>query len=84
MVSYCDDSLSLSHTYYNIMWTCCIYRWYRPDYNLAEPMKYGQNLGCDFVEQSCLTWIKKKQAVKYLVCVCVCVRACMRVCACTV
>ena len=51
-------------------------RWYRPDYSMAEPMKYGQNLGCDFVEQSCLTWIKKKQAVRYL-CVCACVRVCV-------
>ncbi|CAH1774924.1 unnamed protein product, partial [Owenia fusiformis] len=36
--------------------------WYRANYDMAEPLLWGKNLGCDFVKKSCLTWIEKKQS----------------------
>ena len=35
--------------------------WYMPNYNLAQPLKWGKNLGCDFVKKSCKDWIDAKR-----------------------
>ena len=32
-----------------------------PNYNLAQPLKWGKNLGCDFVKKSCKDWIDSKR-----------------------
>lgn len=32
-----------------------------PNYNLAQPLKWGKNLGCDFVKKSCKEWIDTKR-----------------------
>ena len=33
-------------------------RWYQVDYSVADKFRFGQDLGCDFLDQSCLTWLK--------------------------
>ena len=35
--------------------------WYLPEYSLAEPLKWGKNLGCDFVLKSCKEWMDIKK-----------------------
>lgn len=35
--------------------------WYKVDYNMADPLKWGQNLGCDFVQKSCMEWMDNKR-----------------------
>lgn len=47
----------------------CTYvrRWYVPDYSLAQPFRYGQGLGCDFVQQGCLTWMTQRDQEGYVV-----------------
>ncbi|KJH53660.1 Leishmanolysin [Dictyocaulus viviparus] len=46
--------------------------WYRVNYELvmskAEQMLWGQHLGCKFVKQSCLTWIKENPENPYPFC----------------
>ena len=32
-----------------------MHRWYRPNYDVAEPLRWGINEGCDFVYGGCLT-----------------------------
>ena len=32
--------------------------WYTVDYHKAEPLRWGQNLGCMFVKNSCKAWMK--------------------------
>ncbi|PIO76491.1 hypothetical protein TELCIR_01431 [Teladorsagia circumcincta] len=32
--------------------------WYKVNYDKAEEMMWGRNLGCKFAKQSCLTWMK--------------------------
>jgi len=34
------------------------FRWYQVDYSVAEKFRFGQDLGCGFLDQSCLTWLK--------------------------
>jgi hypothetical protein len=36
-----------------------IFRWYKPNYENAESLGWGKNLGCDFVKNSCLYWMEK-------------------------
>eukprot|EP00057_Strongylocentrotus_purpuratus_P026929 XP_011681403.1 PREDICTED: uncharacterized protein LOC105446365 [Strongylocentrotus purpuratus] len=31
--------------------------WYIPDYEMADIMNWGKDLGCDFVQKSCKNWI---------------------------
>ncbi|CAG2109264.1 unnamed protein product [Medioppia subpectinata] len=31
--------------------------WYTPNYELAQPLDWGKNLGCDFAQKSCKHWI---------------------------
>nr|XP_011418435.2 leishmanolysin-like peptidase [Crassostrea gigas] len=31
--------------------------WYQVNYNLAEDLEWGKNLGCDFVKKSCMEWM---------------------------
>ncbi|XP_078581847.1 leishmanolysin-like peptidase [Branchiostoma floridae x Branchiostoma japonicum] len=31
--------------------------WYRANYDMAEPLLWGKNLGCDFAKKSCKYWI---------------------------
>jgi len=35
--------------------------WYKPNYELAEPLHWGSKLGCAFAQQSCARWIADKQ-----------------------
>lgn len=34
--------------------------WYMPNYELADELKWGHNLGCDFALESCLSWMEKR------------------------
>jgi hypothetical protein len=34
--------------------------WYRPNYAMAEELKWGRGLGCDFYLQSCKEWMDKR------------------------
>lgn len=34
--------------------------WYEPNYEVAEQLHWGKNLGCDFAKRSCGDWISKK------------------------
>lgn len=31
--------------------------WYQVNYNMAEELEWGKNLGCDFVNKSCMEWM---------------------------
>lgn len=31
--------------------------WYIPDYEMADKLNWGKDLGCDFVQKSCKNWI---------------------------
>lgn len=31
--------------------------WYKANYSMASPLKWGKNLGCDFAMRSCKHWI---------------------------
>jgi len=35
--------------------------WYQPDYDLAQPLKWGKGLGCHFAKKSCKEWIDNKR-----------------------
>ncbi|CAK5086317.1 unnamed protein product [Meloidogyne enterolobii] len=34
--------------------------WYKANYSVAEPLHWGNNLGCDFAMKSCGQWIKQR------------------------
>ncbi|KAI1724691.1 leishmanolysin domain-containing protein [Ditylenchus destructor] len=34
--------------------------WYKANYDVAEPLHWGRNLGCDFAMKSCGEWIKTR------------------------
>lgn len=34
--------------------------WYKANYSVAEPLHWGNNLGCDFALKSCGHWIKQR------------------------
>lgn len=34
-----------------------LFSWYQVNYNLAEDLEWGKNLGCDFVNKSCMEWM---------------------------
>ncbi|KAG0417156.1 hypothetical protein HPB47_005845, partial [Ixodes persulcatus] len=36
--------------------------WYLPNYDQAQPLKWGHNLGCDFALKSCKDWIDSRRA----------------------
>uniref|UniRef100_A0A7I4YPQ5 Leishmanolysin-like peptidase n=1 Tax=Haemonchus contortus TaxID=6289 RepID=A0A7I4YPQ5_HAECO len=42
--------------------------WYSVDYNKAEDMAWGRNLGCTFATKSCLTWMKSNPTDAYPFC----------------
>ncbi|PIO76494.1 hypothetical protein TELCIR_01434 [Teladorsagia circumcincta] len=42
--------------------------WYKVNYDKAEDMMWGRNLGCGFAKQSCLTWMKKNLENPYPFC----------------
>ncbi|KAK6050041.1 hypothetical protein COOONC_12454 [Cooperia oncophora] len=42
--------------------------WYKVNYDKAEDMTWGRNLGCTFAKQSCLTWIKRNLVNPYPFC----------------
>nr|CDJ95403.1 Peptidase M8 domain containing protein [Haemonchus contortus] len=42
--------------------------WYKVDYDKAEDMEWGKNLGCTFATKSCLTWIKTNPTNPYPFC----------------
>ncbi|XGW04819.1 hypothetical protein V3C99_015751 [Haemonchus contortus] len=42
--------------------------WYIVDYDNAEDMEWGRNLGCNFATKSCLTWMKSNPSNPYPFC----------------
>uniref|UniRef100_A0A7I5ED49 Leishmanolysin-like peptidase n=1 Tax=Haemonchus contortus TaxID=6289 RepID=A0A7I5ED49_HAECO len=42
--------------------------WYKVNYDKAEPMMWGRNLGCNFATKSCLTWMKFNPSNPYPFC----------------
>ncbi|KAK6757598.1 hypothetical protein RB195_015425 [Necator americanus] len=42
--------------------------WYQVNYNKAEPMSWGHELGCKFAKQSCLTWMRTNPNNPYPFC----------------
>ena len=32
------------------------YRWYDVDFSMADPLRFGLNLGCDFAQKSCYSF----------------------------
>ncbi|KAK6047883.1 hypothetical protein COOONC_14612 [Cooperia oncophora] len=42
--------------------------WYKVNYDKAEDMTWGRNLGCTFAQKSCLTWMKKNPRNPYPFC----------------
>ncbi|CAK9304546.1 unnamed protein product [Gordionus sp. m RMFG-2023] len=34
--------------------------WYLVNYSMAEDLAWGKNLGCDFIEKSCFSWIQHR------------------------
>ena len=35
--------------------------WYMPNYELADDLKWGRGLGCDFALQSCMEWMESRR-----------------------
>ena len=35
--------------------------WYLPNYEMADNLKWGKGLGCDFARKSCLEWMDVRQ-----------------------
>ncbi|VDO73947.1 unnamed protein product [Haemonchus placei] len=42
--------------------------WYKVNYDKAEDMEWGKNLGCAFATKSCLTWMKMNPRNPYPFC----------------
>nr|CDJ81500.1 Peptidase M8 domain containing protein [Haemonchus contortus] len=42
--------------------------WYKVNYDNAEDLEFGKNLGCTFATKSCLTWIKLNPSDPYPFC----------------
>ena len=42
------------------------YRWYRVNYTMAGTLVWGRDLGCDFVNTSCRSWLLN-QIAKYVI-----------------
>ncbi|KAE9419426.1 hypothetical protein Angca_007570, partial [Angiostrongylus cantonensis] len=42
--------------------------WYKVNYDKAEQMLWGKDLGCDFAKKSCLTWMKANRENPYPFC----------------
>ncbi|PAV59330.1 hypothetical protein WR25_15669 [Diploscapter pachys] len=38
--------------------------WYKPNYEMAEELHWGKNLGCDFAMKSCGEWIKTRRETR--------------------
>ncbi|XP_064595242.1 leishmanolysin-like peptidase isoform X2 [Liolophura sinensis] len=38
--------------------------WYRVNYDNAEELLWGKNLGCDFVKKSCMEWMVRRKEMK--------------------
>ena len=36
--------------------------WYMPNYEMADNLKWGKGMGCDFALESCLSWMEKRQS----------------------
>ena len=34
--------------------------WYMPNYEMADTLKWGKGLGCDFALESCLSWMETR------------------------
>ncbi|XP_061923704.1 leishmanolysin-like peptidase isoform X1 [Entelurus aequoreus] len=41
--------------------------WYRANYSLAQTLKWGRGLGCDFVMKSCKFWMDKQRQRRHAV-----------------
>lgn len=52
-----------SVTYFNLFFlsSSSLCSWYKPNYSLAQPLKWGRGLGCDFCMKSCKDWIDSKR-----------------------
>lgn len=37
-------------------------RWYQPNYEMAQSLEWGKNLGCNFAMKSCKEWIDNKRS----------------------
>ena len=37
-------------------------RWYKVNYAMADPLKFGFNLGCEFAKESCMQYMETKRA----------------------
>lgn len=37
--------------------------WYLPNYDMADDLTWGKNLGCDFAQKSCMEWMERRQSV---------------------
>ena len=35
--------------------------WYKPNYELADELKWGRGLGCDFALRSCMEWMERRR-----------------------
>ena len=55
----------INHYYNNFILNSCMdgissflshYRWYDVDFSMADPLRFGLNLGCDFAQKSCYSF----------------------------
>ena len=37
------------------------FSWYKANYDNADELEWGRNLGCDFVKKSCFEWMATRQ-----------------------
>eukprot|EP00095_Tigriopus_kingsejongensis_P009354 snap_masked-scaffold488_size158317-processed-gene-0.2 protein:Tk09354 transcript:snap_masked-scaffold488_size158317-processed-gene-0.2-mRNA-1 annotation:"conserved hypothetical protein" len=37
--------------------------WYLPNYDMADELTWGRDLGCDFAQKSCMEWMERRQRV---------------------
>lgn len=36
--------------------------WYKARMEMAQPLNWGRNLGCEFAQRSCMEWMETKAA----------------------
>ncbi len=52
------QDMQFSDEWCNLMSMCTFSSWYRVDYSQSEEFRWGKDLGCQFVQHSCLEWIE--------------------------
>ena len=47
---------------YSLALSRCRHRWYGVNYDSADPFRFGKDLGCNFAQQSCFSWMQMRRS----------------------